>query len=790
MERSPTEIIDDDDKDLEEEGDTELQEAGPGGTSTDLTERGAMNVDDVGGSPGRSKRARDAGLPSNSAAPAPRRDRRERRGADDDPAGDDVPVTSREFRALLNEHFQSMTANWAQISSRLGGVEKEAVEDRKVRAVLSSRVTQVERKGADLEVKVHQLTKAVEDIKQEAAAKKREPQGDKNDDPWAEYYKANRIPFGPGNAGPAARPDAPPPPGGSGPNGAPLGREELTEEDKRMLIIGGWSQDTKKQVIIEEGGEFLKRAEIAELLDQDELLVWGPRRSFGVLKFKIQNMAGTRDRMWKVIQNLRARPVHLRSTTAGGGEGKVMWASFTKTREARKRSAHGSLIRRVCTGLVKDAMMQREAHNPQGAEEGSYDVDWNSGTVWMGEWKIGSSTHRHPRGDSVKLLSSGWIDIMAMAHATGVVFDTALRDTTECFTWLSHQSPGQWRGVGVGISHDLYDSWTDRIAFNKGAAWVVRLRNHRRLILGSLHLPTGVSTSVYHKAVQEFRHALARWHPDLPCCLGVDVNEVVLWTHADESEADGNVPLSSGAKIDKFLEAVSNVNLRLCPPRYDDRWKPTHYPRDASRSGRHIDAVTCRLLSCSSVVVNEDVRFHINTDHARMDFDIELQCTKWGRRRDTRAKWVNCEHPLPEPGSWEEVRECARRHTAPRKKGRYRDDVEVKEAIQRARAQRDEAAKLAWKEVHYLRRKHKRAWQRNRVSRVLSGDWLAYRDIQAEKKKRNWWGKLLSSKSSCEVAGEVEAQLKKKVWVEDLGWDDQLSKRISSVCCWPGWGWG
>ena len=112
-------------------------------------------------------------------------------------------------------------------------------------------------------------------------------------------------------------------------------------------------------------------------------------------------------------------------------------------------------------------------------------------------------------------------------------------DYTDGFVWLSHRGVDQWRPVGVAIASDLYDCYTDRVAFDKGAAWVVRLRNSKRIVLGSLHLPTGVPTRKYHEDVQKFRHALIRWRPDLPCLFGVDVNEVVDWTRADEERRTG-----------------------------------------------------------------------------------------------------------------------------------------------------------------------------------------------------------------------------------------------------------
>ncbi|CAE7868918.1 unnamed protein product, partial [Symbiodinium sp. KB8] len=128
-------------------------------------------------------------------------------------------------------------------------------------------------------------------------------------------------------------------------------------------------------------------------------------------------------------------------------------------------------------------------------------------------------------------------------------------ENTDGFTWLLHRSCDQWRGVGIGISNDLYDCHTDRTSCSRGAAWVVRLKNAKRFILGSLHCPTGVTVAVYYKAVQEFRKMLQAWHSDLPCFVGVDVNESIVW-NCEEEEGLGVVGIRGGGKIDKFLEDV------------------------------------------------------------------------------------------------------------------------------------------------------------------------------------------------------------------------------------------
>ena len=394
---SPTELVGDEtDEDLRSEG--------------EAADRGAMPVDaegmaagGTGGSPSRAKRARDPaseGAVNRALSP-----------------GDDRPVSSREFRSMLQQHLHAMTASWGEFSKRIEAVESEQVNSKRATESLFSRVAQTERKHADSESRLSKLEKDV------AALREGSTEGVPSD-PW-QVYRQKNGPLPPKGA-----------PGVKVPVGDPReqpqqqqqqqGREELSEEDKRTLVIGGWSQDTRRQVIQDEALGFLQREDVRGLLDANELTVYGPRRSFGLLRFQAREAEAPQDvrnRMWQVIQALRSTPHRLKSV---GPEGRPMWAQFTKTREARRRSAHGSMIRRVCVSLVKDAAHNKESHNVTATEEGAYDVDWNSGTVWLGEWKIGSAVHRQPaNSEDVRMLSTGWVDLGAASRALGVAWDLA-----------------------------------------------------------------------------------------------------------------------------------------------------------------------------------------------------------------------------------------------------------------------------------------------------------------------------------------------------------------------------
>ena len=352
-------------------------------------------------------------------------------------------------------------------------------------------------------------------------------------------------------------------------------------------------------------------------------------------------------------------------------------------------------------------------------------------------------------------------------------------ECTDNFTWLLHQSSTQWRGVGIAISHDLFDCTTDRTSCAYGAAWVVRLKSAKRFVLGSLHLPTGAPVAEYYKATTCFRTMLRGWHEDLPCFVGVDANVELVWSRADDRE--GDVGVQSGGKVDKFLEICGCLRLQVRVPRLQDRWVPTHYPRDESRGGRHIDCILVRGASSSDVHVDSDVRLQINTDHARLHCHIELQKTRGGRWRDGRARWVVDAEALFEPDSWEDVKTMAHLYTRPRTAMRFKDDVETRDLIFEAKQARGVHAKDLWKKIHKMRRQKRREWRQSQVQSILGGNWHAYREYKKVQTRRNWWGRLLQDTSASALGGAITAHLESKVKDENVDWHTELGERIQAI---------
>ena len=361
----------------------------------------------------------------------------------------DGPISGKELRYLFAQHLQSvkqeLQSTWGDVRGRLESVEAATRQNKEQMSQLGGRMTVAEKDNVlqqrelsrhkeridDLDGAVEELKKQMEEVKVQvnerdkqsvAANGARGSSEPHQSDPWAMYLRQQRASQAPlqslgdqqmggNNASRRRLPN----------HGGEPDREGLSEEDKRTLIIGGWLQDTKKEVIETEAQTLLGREEIKALLDTDKVTVYGPRKSFGVIKFKEregENYYLVKERMWGVIKIVNALK-HVWPSSAQTSQ-KPAWTSFMKTRGARQRTAHASMLRRVAIELSGDAKGENGTPKfPEALLNESYDVDWAAGTTWRQQWKLGSATHRQPKGGDVKLMAGGWVDLAAMTEATG-----------------------------------------------------------------------------------------------------------------------------------------------------------------------------------------------------------------------------------------------------------------------------------------------------------------------------------------------------------------------------------
>ena len=272
---------------------------------------------------------------------------------------------------------------------------------------------------------------------------------------------------------------------------------------------------------------------------------------------------------------------------------------------------------------------------------------------------------------------------------------------TEHFQWYSHRANEQWRGVAIAISLEHFDSVLHKVATPRGIWLVVRLRGLGRVILGSLHCFTGVTNAIYQAAVVEFLKACPRKYRHLPLICGVDANEVPTWNVDEENHVFAD---SGSSNLNLLVNEMMNIGASPCGPRDEDQRKPTHFPRDATRAGRHIDMIFCRLARLSPACVDAERRLMIGSDHGLVCSEIFSDRGPsrqvWGN--DSRPRWVTHELPgdflIIDDG---DLQQLAKTYTQPRRSRAYRDDEEVKQAISVAR---EDMLPASWKRVHRLRR--------------------------------------------------------------------------------------
>ena len=196
-------------------------------------------------------------------------------------------------------------------------------------------------------------------------------------DPWGDYLRRQRAG---GDITGTSKSAAPNTSGQGGLGGELASSDQLSEEDRRTLIVGGWLQDTRRVTIEEEVAPLLSHPDIKPLLDAERLAIYGPRRSVGMLKFQVRSDEGRpedlRARMWKVVRKISELKMPVESARAMG-EDRTMWASFVKTKAARTRSSHISMVRRIVMGLASDAK------NESGGVL-NYEHTQLGRTIWIG----------------------------------------------------------------------------------------------------------------------------------------------------------------------------------------------------------------------------------------------------------------------------------------------------------------------------------------------------------------------------------------------------------------------
>ena len=190
--------------------------------------------------------------------------------------------------------------------------------------------------------------------------------------------------------------------------------------DRRMtLIFGGWERDSRRTVILQQLDEALSQLGLRDHLDHAPFCT-GPRRSTALCTFETRNGESdhaTRKRMHAVVLGLANAKVPIPPT------GRKLFATYSKTKGERAVAGHASWVKRTMTSFGQDF------------SEG-LDIEYNSGTCWMGASLISSATRPIPPGcDNSGIIADEvegykmWIDTRAIAKESKI----PAKDIAEAF---------------------------------------------------------------------------------------------------------------------------------------------------------------------------------------------------------------------------------------------------------------------------------------------------------------------------------------------------------------------
>ncbi|CAE7390465.1 unnamed protein product [Symbiodinium sp. CCMP2592] len=149
---------------------------------------------------------------------------------------------------------------------------------------------------------------------------------------------------------------------------------------KNLIIFGGWGPDAHRDVLLPELKDLLQKV---NLLDSfEDIFTTGPRRgnALGLVSLLPQETdQALKRRLTNTVQPIRGAQVAGKSME----HGKNLWAALSKSKIERLRSSHAGKLKRLVLEI-----------NEQ--EKSRIEVEWNAGSVWLGENLIGSCTRAKP----------------------------------------------------------------------------------------------------------------------------------------------------------------------------------------------------------------------------------------------------------------------------------------------------------------------------------------------------------------------------------------------------------
>ena len=152
--------------------------------------------------------------------------------------------------------------------------------------------------------------------------------------------------------------------------------------------------------MLENARELVRRLRLD--VDVDDMFVPGVRRGFAILPY------GVRDGESAVLMRQRIQGAMAKikdSNYTPPGRTRPVWMAYSRSPAERRRSALAGKVKRLVLQLQGDG----------GAQGPGLEVEWGSGTVWLGGLRVTSAASTPPQhADSVA--TGGWIDLAGIAQ--------------------------------------------------------------------------------------------------------------------------------------------------------------------------------------------------------------------------------------------------------------------------------------------------------------------------------------------------------------------------------------
>ena len=147
------------------------------------------------------------------------------------------------------------------------------------------------------------------------------------------------------------------------------------ERHRFTLVFGGWSKDTARQTITTQLHQALQDLNLAQLTDFPGFTT-GPRRSIALMQFRVrsphEDFQSMRERMQQIVGKISRSAI----TVKGGSK---LWCGFSKSKADRDRGSHAALVRRTVRAL-------------DSLREPDLEVEYGSGSTWLGDFKFSSAS--------------------------------------------------------------------------------------------------------------------------------------------------------------------------------------------------------------------------------------------------------------------------------------------------------------------------------------------------------------------------------------------------------------